>query len=49
MDSSFVGFGDSEFFSICEYNVHVFVEGKEGADHHTSILNGDPDSEVDPL
>ena len=27
----------------------MFVEGKEGANHHSSILNGDPHSEVYPL
>jgi hypothetical protein len=27
----------------------VFIKGKEGTNHHSSILNGDSDSEVYPL
>lgn len=49
LHSSLVSLGDSVLLSIGEYDVHVFVKGKEGADHHTSILDGDPDPEVYPL
>jgi hypothetical protein len=49
LNSSFVGFGDSVFLGICQHDIHVFIEGKEGAYHHSAILDGDPDSEVYPL
>lgn len=49
LHSSFVGLGDSVLFRICEDDVHVLIEGEEGADHHASILNSNPHSEVDPL
>lgn len=49
LDSGFVGLGDSVLFGIGEYDVHVLVEGEEGADHHSTVLDGEPDSEVDPL
>lgn len=49
LHSGFVGLGDSVLFGIGEYDVHVLVEGEEGADHHAAVLDGEPDSEVDPL
>ena len=49
LNSCFVGLGDAVLFGICEDDVHVFVEGEEGANHHPAILDGDPYSEVDPL
>lgn len=49
LHSSLVSLGDSVLLGISEHDVHVFVEGKEGTDHHASILDGDPDSEVYPL
>lgn len=49
LHSGLVSLGDSVLLGIGEHDVHVFVEGKEGADHHASILDGDPDPEVNPL
>lgn len=49
LHSSLVSLGDSVLLGISEHDVHVLVEGKEGTDHHASILDGDPDSEVNPL
>lgn len=49
LHSSLVSLGDSVLLSIGEYDIHVFVKGKECANHHASILDGDPDPEVYPL
>ena len=49
MHSCLIGLRDPVLLCISEDNVHVFVEGKEGANHHAAILNGDTDSEVNPL
>ena len=35
--------------SIREYNIHVLVISQKGANHHTAILNSNPDSKVNPL
>ena len=48
-DAGFFCFSDSVFVGIGENDVHVFIEGEESADHHSSILDGDSDSEIDPL
>jgi hypothetical protein len=49
LNTGFACLSDSVFLSIGEDNVHVFIEGEEGAYHHTAILDGDPYSEVNPL
>ena len=46
---TFPCFGDPILLSICKNDVHMFVESKEGTNHHASILDSDPNSEVDPL
>ena len=47
--SGFVGFGDAVLFGVGEDDVHVFVEGEEGAHHHPAVLDGNSHSEIDPL
>ena len=49
LNSGFASLSDSVFLSIGEYDIHVFIEGEEGAHHHAAILDGDPYSEVNPL
>ena len=48
-DAGLFGFSDSVFIGIGEDNVHVFVEGEKSAYHRSSVLDGDSDSEIDPL
>lgn len=48
-DSGFLGFYYPILISISEYNVHMLIKGKKCAYHHSSILQSQPNSEVDPL
>lgn len=47
--SGFVCLGDAILFGVGQDDVHVLVEGQEGADHHAGVLECDSHSEVDPL
>ena len=49
MNSSLISFSDSILLCISKDNIHMFVKSKEGANHHSSILNSKTYSEVNPL